>query len=311
MGSRVPLPPSASPESDYETDSSSSHRRKFPHHLFLDPSIFFKPDDQRQGNQHNIGSLEVQFESEPLCKPRQPLRMDSLMPTPGHNELTTESCLAFKATRIHRYGRTFKANLSVQNRTLDVVLKFASGQKGGQGLLKEARLYTNELLPVQGRVVPDYIGLFGSTVTDSTVHSDGEGNETITCLVVTDVGIVPPRPVRELSAKQRYLKLINILLRTDFHVPRYVIFTALNAFHACGINHYDLHEGNIRLDPDERTAWFIDFERSEKHRCRHQLVCLGDEPPRREEFGCEELYDFGRVLRIWMHLGRYIRGSLI
>jgi len=171
---------------------------------------------------------------------------------------------------------------------LDVVLKFATGTKGKQSLLKEAHYYNGELLPAQGVVVPEYVGIFGATVPTDTIRpGGGQGNETVTCLVVTYVGAVPPVPVGQLLAEER--------LR---------LFLALLTLHSCGIYHGDLHARNIRLDSTKEKVYFIDFESAEKHACKHRPITIAGELPDPTDFGCPEIYGCAELAKIWMDFGR-------
>jgi serine/threonine-protein kinase RIO1 len=73
--------------------------------------------------------------------------------------------------------------------------------------------------------------------------------------------------------------------------------------HACGLEHGDLHEGNIRFEEDKQRAWIIDFTHAKKHDCRRKQLVLGDDVPEFSEYGCEELYDMAIDTRVWISYG--------
>jgi tRNA A-37 threonylcarbamoyl transferase component Bud32 len=81
------------------------------------------------------------------------------------------------------------------------------------------------------------------------------------------------------------------------------VFKAVDAFHACGLRHNDLHERNIRIDKEAERAWIVDFEMAEKHECKHQPVAVGDVEPFFWKFGCPELFELAVVVKIWVTLG--------
>lgn len=80
----------------------------------------------------------------------------------------------------------------------------------------------------------------------------------------------------------------------------------MSTLHACGVSHGDLREDNIRLDDlSERKVWLVNFGKSEKHTCAHQMIDLGGDMPDSEEFGCSELFQLGcPASKLWVDYGK-------
>jgi hypothetical protein len=79
---------------------------------------------------------------------------------------------------------------------------------------------------------------------------------------------------------------------------------AVDALHACGLQHNDLDERNFRLDRKKERAWIVDFEMAEEHKCEHQPIILGSLEPPFGKFGCPELFELAIVTDIWLTLGK-------
>jgi hypothetical protein len=80
----------------------------------------------------------------------------------------------------------------------------------------------------------------------------------------------------------------------------------VEAFHACGLQHNDLAERNVRLDRDEKKAWILDFELASKHKCSHQPITPGSLEPGYWKFGCFELFEVAIATMIWVSPGEQV-----
>lgn len=287
------LPPRTSPSSDVEFDTSTGGHTNSEDNMVQNSRLVpdSDPNEFVPGGLYEINSLEVHFDIEsPINYQRPPITMKLLdvLDCPDYDTTSGEHYVVSNAVRING-GRVYKASLELGGGTeLDVALKFATGKKGRQQLVKEAKFYNEELLPVRGFLVPEYIGIFEVQSSSDAKSDDDEGEVIRTCLVVTYVGEVPPQPIPELPVKDRRLIHLSVIM-----------------LHALGVKHGDLHEGNIRLDPLGRTAWLIDFGRSEKHTCRHQKIEIGSDVPDPSEFGCREIFKTTCKTRMWISYGQW------
>jgi hypothetical protein len=66
----------------------------------------------------------------------------------------------------------------------------------------------------------------------------------------------------------------------------------------CGLQHNDLHEGNVRLDGVAKKAWVVNFASASEHECTHQPVILGGIEPNVYKFGCMELFEMARATKL-------------
>jgi len=285
MDNRLPI--STSPPSDVEFDpptighSESAKGKTIPNLSGAVPGGLF-----------DISTLEVCFDVEPRFRTRRaPIKMEFLdtLGYPKSSIHQRQSRVASAASRVGKYGRVFKAYLAIDGEEIPVALKFATGEKGRQELVKEAKFYNEELLRVQGFAVPEYIGIFGACLPGNSLWFDGPKTEvTTTCLVLTYVGEALTREISELSANERYL-----------------IYATVIILHQLGVEHGDIHEGNIRMDLHRRNAYLVDFGRAEKHVCKRRKVPLGEDAPDLEEFGCLEVYQIGLLTNIWISYGTF------
>jgi hypothetical protein len=92
----------------------------------------------------------------------------------------------WRATKVKALSNNvFRATLKVHDgQETEVVLKLAVGLDARDELLKEAHFYLNELEELQGKIVPQYIGMFGS----ATPRKGYRTALVKTCLVLSYVG---------------------------------------------------------------------------------------------------------------------------
>jgi hypothetical protein len=74
---------------------------------------------------------------------------------------------------------------------------------------------------------------------------------------------------------------------------------AVEAIHACGLQHNEIQELNVRLDRVAKKAWVVNFAFATEHECTHQPVILSGLEPEAWSFGCMELFKVALATSIW------------
>ncbi|KAJ7046901.1 hypothetical protein C8F04DRAFT_1062110 [Mycena alexandri] len=152
-------------------------------------------------------------------------------------------------------------------------LKFAMREDLVDDLEEEGRIYCDALQTLQGTAVPRCFGMFTGM---------GEEGQPIACLVLEYWGECLQQPFQVLSLDLK----IQILER-------------LGAIHREGLLHGDFAERNVLLF--EGDVRIIDFDQTESgHDCHCKMdFTPGEKLPDMEEFGCDQLFEICRYLRIW------------
>jgi len=181
------------------------------------------------------------------------------------------------ATLVSGSKRVYRANLKTLSGPYPtVILKFGFTKEERKALKREAEFYAKELSSAQNFIVPICLGHFGSK----------DPKNQASCLILSFVGEPIDCSFQELPADERLW-----------------VFTVVDALHASGLQHNDLHERNVRIDRELEKAWIVDFEMASKHTCEHQPVVLGTPEPHFANFGCSELFALAVVCKIWISLG--------
>ncbi|KAI0643222.1 hypothetical protein C8Q79DRAFT_915667 [Trametes meyenii] len=145
-------------------------------------------------------------------------------------------------------------------------------------LQREAGIYQEKLLTLQGKYVPRFIGLFGWTAPDGTTGFE--------CLITTWEG--------DTLDEEPYTRDVAYRSR---------ILDALLAIHRAGVEHCDLEElsRNI-LMKDTGEVFVIDFAESKEHQCglpSDYQFQFYTPLPRLGNFPCSELHDIAQQLDVW------------
>jgi hypothetical protein len=90
----------------------------------------------------------------------------------------------------------FRATLHVHgDQNVEVALKFGVGYDAKDALEQEAIMYVEKLARLQGKVIPQYLGIFCATYT----RKDHVNPLVKTCLMLTWVGRSLPCPIKKLE----------------------------------------------------------------------------------------------------------------
>ncbi|KII85345.1 hypothetical protein PLICRDRAFT_178434 [Plicaturopsis crispa FD-325 SS-3] len=224
------------------------------------------------GSGSDITQLRVRFPKGKHGRPAKIVTLDRVDKSRANPKISTPAiAIIHSSIQKTEHSLTCRATLSDQA----VVLKFTvplSGLSSLRDLENEAMAYRGKLKPLQGTVVPRYLGLYKATK---------KTGEVLGCMVLEDCGDAVEVPFCELPLEHR----IQIL--------KHVV-----ALHArkCALDDFAEHnvvgrDGQYRL---------IDFHGLKKHLCE----CNGD--LRLEEsildaddIGCLDLYYYGQEMRVW------------
>ncbi|TFK37994.1 hypothetical protein BDQ12DRAFT_684482 [Crucibulum laeve] len=170
----------------------------------------------------------------------------------------------------------FRASLidpsNPKSKCISVALKFAMREDFISDLAEELNVYNGALEPLQGSTIPRCYGLYAGS---------GEEGQTIACLVLEYWGECLRRPFNQQPLHKR----VRILER-------------LGEIHRRGLLHGDFAERNVlELNGDIRI---IDFDQTTYHKCNCKMNFRpSGKVPSVEEFGCEQLWEIGRYMKLW------------
>lgn len=79
------------------------------------------------------------------------------------------------------------------------------------------------------------------------------------------------------------------------------LMNRLGYIHHLGVTHGDFREPNVLNN--NGVPFIVDFEHAGDHRCRYvrEMAAWGSLKPYPSEFNCDELYDLGINLQVWMN----------
>ncbi|KLO05332.1 hypothetical protein SCHPADRAFT_933692 [Schizopora paradoxa] len=161
------------------------------------------------------------------------------------------------------------------------VVKFSAARSDSshKALEREAKVYNEQLQPLQGKDVPIFFGYFEGEFRE---ESDGRPFR-VSCIFLEDCGDAVEYNFIDLPLADRAELLKKI-----------------GRIHLCGVSLNDFHERNVVVK--DGSYRFIDFQDVDlEHDCfwEGDRVYEGEVVPKYDEMGCPEMIELGFELDLW------------
>jgi len=180
---------------------------------------------------------------------------------------------SLKSTSWLRGQSILRGTLSSLRGTFDVVAKLGTTTNAVNALRKELTFYQT-LRHLQGECIPQCFGYFFSPTED----------QTFACLILEYCG----KPIRSTYDNQDD---VPFALRMN-------IINTMKRIHDAGVVHGGFGVFNVLIA--NAKPFIVNFKYASEKVCERRLeVVKGAITPRREQFGCSELYRLCVDLRIW------------